>query len=341
LIPSRAEESILRVLLDQPFFPIVQLRKYHGMNPFTWNKAISDLQMMGLIRKYNAHHPELNAQWVLALSPKALEFLAEREGFDRATLMKRHSYQQGRLIWLAAVLRRVILSRIFFQWLSGHEKKLPQPAPEPSAEIETEATWDWKLVSWDVEVMIQYRRARSIRRIPFSGAATFENRLTHAWDWMLLEMDRSQVAVQAEYRRLSEFIAAQTDPEFGNGAGQKPFPALAILAADEYRMNEYELLIRRASFAKRQSVPSIYITTWDSLIKARRNPRAPVWYSTKLDGWTPLLSAEEGSGTPDEEPLWERRFGGDLVVPKKSLRSARYRRTSRLEKHFMTWRHFH
>jgi hypothetical protein len=100
VIPFKGEVTILRSLLAQPLSPISQLRGRLGFNPLTWSKYISHLQLSGFIRKYNAHYPELNGYWVLALTRKGLEYLAATEGLDLVAFLTQHFYQRGRLEWL-------------------------------------------------------------------------------------------------------------------------------------------------------------------------------------------------------------------------------------------------
>jgi predicted transcriptional regulator len=267
---------------DHPLLTRRQMEIYWSRSRSTIRAMIQGLVRRGLLRRYNARRAEVNIRAMYALSEKGAEAL-----MDAGTT-------PARLAWLLVVSECVFKTRSFLIRLS-------RPAPG----------WDWRLGNWDVEVALPFHLsspgAERAIQVAVHGAARLA-RADGCWTTLVVEFDTRRAPVHAERERLMHWVEAQADSRFIGKARAEEFPILVVIAADEFRLQDYYGYLRAAAMARRLPMPHAYLATAERAAAVRENPAAPVWFSTRAGrGSVPLLSDIPGNAPPcPTEVEWTR-----------------------------------
>jgi|GEM_PF-1349500 len=282
---SRTALPILRTLREQPLLSREQLQTILGSRQRTLQWQLAKLNAAQWIRVINARVSDV-PQRMYVLTRAGLCRLAESDGMSLPSYAEAYGYHVARLERLILVLDRAYRVRAFLLQLKN-------------------ATWDWSVVEWNVEVELEFSTARYDLRFDCHGITRLQN-AQGRWITLVVECDLGKVPVPSQRTRLARLVEGIADQRF-SAPEENAFPALVILAANQPRLFEYQTLLNQLEYAFYQ-VPHTFLTTQQWWMESGQNPTALIW-KTEREGnaWVALLDDIVG-GTQDPAHYlpWER-----------------------------------
>jgi hypothetical protein len=282
---SRTALPILRTLREQPLLSREQLQTILGSRQRTLQWRLAKLNAAQWIRVINARVSDV-PQRMYVLTRAGLCRLAESDGMSLPSYAEAYGYHVARLERLILVLDRAYRVRAFLLQLKN-------------------ATWDWSVVEWNVEVELEFSTARYDLRFDCHGITRLQN-AQGRWITLVVECDLGKVPVPSQRARLARLVEGIADQRF-SAPEENAFPALVILAANQPRLFEYQTLLNQLEYAFYQ-VPHTFLTTQQWWMESGQNPTALIW-KTEREGnaWVALLDDIVG-GTQDPAHYlpWER-----------------------------------
>jgi hypothetical protein len=315
---------ILEALGDHPLLSRRQLELFLGLPGRSVRQGLQELETRGWVRPYNARQPGLLTRSLFAPTGAGIRELSLAAGNHTAEDVRHPSLAPARLEQLILLMERVFQLRTLFLWLTGNQPISRRPAlkaANPSGSATSSRSGTWRPHAWDVEVARFFGIKEKAFWIPFHAAAVMvkqvpattghedapQNASGIRWVPIVVEFDLRRVPVDRDRDRLVKYVLAQDDPRFWAKEAEGHFPVLAVIARDEFRLQDYYSILRATAVARRLPFPRAYLTTTAAMLTLRQDPLKPIWYSTVSGQHVPLLSDLEGNpGPPPQGVPWRR-----------------------------------
>lgn len=323
-------DRVLLALADQPLLSARQLALYLALSGRSVRQGLEELKRRGWVQAYNAHQPRLHTRSLFAPTAEGIQALAQATGMRVPEYLQQKGLTSARLERLLLLTERVFQLRTFFLWLSG-APPTSRSAPDQAASTTdaspgealagTDSESGWRLAAWDVEVGRFFSASHRAFWIPFHGAAIVaKSGIPSAgvgrepvpasgsrWATIVVEFDLRRVPVEQDRERLVKYVLAQDDPRFVGPDREQLFPVLVVIAQDEFRLQDYYMVLQAAALARQFPMPRAYFTTTAALLSLQDDRMRPIWFSTVSGRQVSFLTDLDGiGGLPPEQAPWRK-----------------------------------
>ncbi len=286
---TAGEVRLLETLRDHPFLSRRQLELCQHRSSRMIRCSLHRLKDRGLAQRHNGRQPWMNARSLFSLTPQGVEVMAKRAGVPATEYIRQAGLTMPRLERLLVMTERVFQVRTNLLWLQ-----------------QDRSDWRWSMPHWDVEVSKLFYAGEQSFRIPFHGAAVMV-RPDGQWSTIVVELDLRRVPIEKDRERIVHLVMAQDDRRYWTSENEEQFPVLALIAQDEFRLQDYYTVLRAAAMARQLPLPRAYLTTFSEMLAVRSDPARPIWYSTISGEKRPLLYDTPGSKGPvPPRPPWSK-----------------------------------
>lgn len=299
-----SEQKVLSALLEHPYADPYWLGEYLGSRSYT-TRILQTLKTRGYVQGLSLSRDAMALKRVWTITREGVQALAKLRGVPFANLAREYSYRRGRMAWLVLAMERVTRLRWWMKALEGFNSpdvgRRNALALKPPT-LSSAPMWKWQVVAWDEEIELRGRAGKTASRVGFAGGAVLWNRERGRWLRLLIQIDNANVPVSAFREKFSRWLMFQKDSPNFDADGNLVMPSLAILAHDDYRLNEYATMLGEIGLRHRLMLPQIYLALDENIKATRGNPAEPIWYNLNTLTNGILLGEERGLIEIHESP---------------------------------------
>lgn len=296
------EQKVLSALVEHPYADPFWLGEYLGSRSYT-TRILQTLKTRGYAQGFSLSRDATALKRVWTITRGGVKALAKLRGVPFTNLAREFSYRRGRMAWIVLAMERVTRLRWWMKALEGFNSLdvgrrnalALKPLTRSSAPM-----WKWQVVAWDEEIELRGRVGKSALRVGFTGGAVLWNRERGRWLRLLIQIDNANVPVSAFREKFLRWLSFQKDPQSFDADGNLVMPSLAILAHDDYRLNEYATMLGEIGMRHHLMLPQIYLALDENINATRGNPSEPIWYNLNTLTNGILLGDERGLGEIQE-----------------------------------------
>lgn len=300
------ERKVLSALLEHPYADPFWLGEYLGSRTYT-TTALQSLKRRGYVHGFQFSRDDLALKRVWTITQEGVNALAQLRGVPKKLLAREYAFQRGRLAWMVLAMGRVTPLRWWMKTLEGfnppHVGRRNVLALKPLARVPA-PLWKWQVVAWNEEIEVEGKVGKYVQRVGFTGGVSLSHRETGRWLRLLIHIDDPNVEVSAQREHFTRWLMLQKDSRYFDNEGNSVLPMLAVIAQNDYRLNDYVTMFRQIALRYHLILPSIYMALDETVKAARGDPTQPIWYNINAGENRILLADERGLAGDISEHSW-------------------------------------
>lgn len=300
------ERKVLSALLEHPYADPFWLGEYLGSRSYT-TTALQSLKRHGYAHGFQFSRDNLALKRAWTVTQEGVNALAQLHGVPNKLLTRKYAFQRGRLAWIVLAMERVTSLRWWMKNLEGFNPpnvgRRNVLALKPLALVQS-PIWKWQVVEWNEELEIEGRVGKYVQGVGFTGGAILSRCEDGRWLRLLIHIDNANVPLRAHREHFTRWLMLQKDSRYLDNEGNLILPALAVIAQNDYRLNDYVTMFRQIALRYHLILPSIYLALDGTIRAVRGNPTQPIWYNINAGENRTLLADERGFAGEISEHSW-------------------------------------